>query len=291
MKQQTVYELRNVKIGGSGENATVLVPSIFYDGHMIVEDDKKGIFDKKAASELIEKTENLSQFTGSPVIYDIVASHESAIVKYIEFVSERTENFFLIDSSSKEVRLRGVKYVEETGLSERAIYNSIDYNSSANEIEALKNSKVKFVVLMAYNPTNPFPNGKIETLSRLLKSIDGTGMKPLVDTAVLDAPSIGLAAEAIKLVKENFALPAGCAPSNGVFTCKSFKKFGEARHSINSAVCAYLATCGADFILFGPIEEAEYVFPAVAAVDGMRGYAARTRGTKIEKEHPLYRVF
>jgi tetrahydromethanopterin S-methyltransferase subunit H len=291
MRPQTVYELGSAKIGGAGEDATVLVPSIFYDGHTIVEDEKKGIFDKKTASELIEKTEHLSQITGSPVIYDIVASHESAIVRYIEFVSGRTENFFLIDSSSKEVRLRGVKYAEETGLSERAIYNSIDYNSGTEEIEALRNSKVKLVVLMAYNPTNPLPNGKIETLSRLLKNIDGAGMKPIVDTAVLDAPSIGLAAEAIKLVKENFALPAGCAPSNGVFTCKSFKKFGEARHSINSAVCAYLAACGADFILFGPIEEAEYVFPAVAAVDGMRGYAARTRGVRVEKEHPLYKIF
>lgn len=291
MKPQTIYELGSAKIGGVGENATVLVPSIFYEGHTIVEDEKKGIFDKKSASELIEKTENLSRVAGSPVIYDIVASNENAVVRYIEFVSERTENFFLIDSSSKEVRLMGVKHAEETGLSGRAVYNSIDYNSGADEIEALKNSKVKFVVLMAYNPTNPMPNGKIEVLSRLLKSIDGTGMKPLVDTAVLDAPSIGLAADAIKMVKENFALPAGCAPSNGVFTCGSFKKFGEARHSINSAVCAYLAACGADFVLFGPIEEAEYIFPAVAAVDGMRGYAARTKGTKIGKEHPLYRVF
>ncbi|MBE0525741.1 MAG: tetrahydromethanopterin S-methyltransferase subunit H, partial [Candidatus Thorarchaeota archaeon] len=53
-KEQIIYNIGGVKIGGSlGETPTVLAGTIFYGGHKIVEDVKKGLFDKTKAAELV----------------------------------------------------------------------------------------------------------------------------------------------------------------------------------------------------------------------------------------------
>jgi tetrahydromethanopterin S-methyltransferase subunit H len=276
-----------MKIGkidvGVPENPTVLIPSIFYEGHSILR--KNGSFSKGEAEKLVQRTEELSELTEIPVIYDVVSSSEKWMQTYIEWISSITDSPFLIDSSSRDVRLAGVRYAGESGLLDRAIYNSLDYSSNEEEVEALIESRVKFSVIMAYNPSFPLPSGCIDIASKLVKRIQG--IHPLIDTAVLDAPSIGLSAEGIKLVKERLGLPAGCAPSNGIFSWKT--TFGK--DILLAGVCCYLSGVGADFILFGPIEYSEKVFPAVAAVDGMRAYSARMDGKRISRKHPLYRIF
>ena len=50
---------------------------------------------------------------------------------------------------------------------------------------------------------------------------------------------------------------------------------------------------GADFLLYGTIESAPWIFPACAMVDAMLGTAARTEfGIKtLTREHSLYKLF
>ena len=47
---------------------------------------------------------------------------------------------------------------------------------------------------------------------------------------------------------------------------------------------------GGDFVLYGPIEDAKYVFPAVAMVDTSLSQLAIERGSKVDKSHPRYRI-
>jgi tetrahydromethanopterin S-methyltransferase subunit H len=57
---------------------------------------------------------------------------------------------------------------------------------------------------------------------------------------------------------------------------------------VSSAVLA--ATSGADFVLYGPIEHAEAVFPMVAMVDAAWGQVAFEENQKIAPNHPLFRI-
>ena len=47
---------------------------------------------------------------------------------------------------------------------------------------------------------------------------------------------------------------------------------------------------GADFILYGPIEHADYVFPAVAMLDAAYAFLLREKGVKVGRDHPIYRI-
>jgi tetrahydromethanopterin S-methyltransferase subunit H len=298
-KTQKIVQIGSTRIGGQpGENPTALIGSIFYERHKIVSDAKQGFFDSKAAETLLENQEIIAEKTGNPAIIDIVGSTAEALIRYINFVSARSDRPFLVDGPAPDVRLAAIKHCREVGLLDRAIYNSIDEKVKPEEITALRDLDVKSAVILAFNSRDPRVEGRIRILKnqrgqQLLAAAASAGIENvIVDTAVLDAPSIGTSARTVYVVKNKFGLPAGCAPSNAIYSWKELRKLGT--HAVDGGIAAAHAfpiALGADFILYGPIKYAEYVFPACAMVDAFIAYDSRWRGIQPHRQHPLYKIF
>ncbi|WXG42073.1 MAG: tetrahydromethanopterin S-methyltransferase subunit H [Candidatus Freyarchaeum deiterrae] len=299
---QKIFDIGKVKIGGQpGALPTVLIGSIFYDRHKIVSDPMEGVFDRGKAEELIKRQEEMSDKTGNPHMVDIVGSSGTAIVKYIEFVAGVTDAPFFVDSTATDVKMEGLKYSAEVGLLDRAVYNSITYHVSDQEVEELKSIGVKSAILLGYNPRNVKPEGRIELLKGdenkkgLLQYAEDAGIQNvLVDTAVLDVPSIGIAAEAVKQVKKEFGLPSGGGPLNAVLEWKRVTELGENAKKVCAATAVTaMIHAGANWVLYGPIYNSDVVFPAVAMVDATIAYTnSRMRVISImTKNHPLYKIF
>lgn len=291
-------EVCGVKLGGEfGQLPTVLIGSIFYDRESIVEDPLKGVFDKEKAEKYIKQQEEYSELTGNPCMIDVMASSCKAIEKYLEFTLSVTDSPILIDSTSLEVKLHGLRFLKEVGALSKAIYNSLNYHYSEEEVRSLREIGVESAIVLAMNPRNPLPNGKLDVLigeNGLLSIARKAGIKNvLVDVAVLDVPSIALAGESIQLIKGEVGLPCGGAPLNALLEWKSISKLGASAKEVCSAsTLTYLRCLGADFIIYGPIEKAPIVFPAVAVTDAIIAYGARWRGLReIIKTHPLYKIF
>jgi len=302
-KEQKVWNINGVKIGGPpGAHPTVLIGSIFYDKHKIVSDRQRGIFDKKKAEELINKQDEMSEKTGNPCIVDIVGDTPEALINHIEFVASVTDAPFLVDSTIATSRLNAIKHAVEVGLGERAIYNSIDVHSKDDELKALKEIGVKSSMLLVFSPKALLPEGRIELLKGsseekgLIQKAQEAGIQNmLVDTAVLDVVSISFAAQTIYSVKKEFGLPAGCGPSNAITAWKKIKKDfpPESYKACLSGSVLVTVMMGADFALYGPIEEATSVFPACAMVDGLIAYYNKRKyKTRLESPtHPLTKIF
>lgn len=300
-RDQKVYDIGGVKIGGQpGEYPTVLIGTIFYEGQKIVEDKDKGIFDGDTAEGLIKKQEELSDKTGNPHMLDVVVTSTNAISNYLSFCAKVTEAPLLLDAWPSKVRIQALRYVDEVGLSDRVVNNSLWFASGKDEIEALRSSSVNASVILAYNPKDRWARGPISMLKGtseekgLLEKAEGAGVdKKLIDTGVLHMPHVGISAKAIYDVKKEFGLPAGCSPANATTTWKKLKEFGpEASKACDaSAQTLTIASCS-DFLLYGPIESAGWIFPACAAIDAMMATAAKELGTEIQtRKHPLYRLF
>ena len=296
--EQKVFQIGNVKIGGQpGEYPTVLMGSIFYSRHRIVKDPIKGEFDRKAAEDLLNKEEELSEETGIPRIVDVLGETSEALCKYIDFVADHADSPFLIDSSSPSVRIEALKHVEEVGLIDRAVYNPIDENIKEDEIEALRASKIKSAVILLFSTRYLMPKDRLKMLNadgkNLIKIAEEAGIKNiLIDPGVLDVPSISWTADIIYRVKEELGYPAGCAPANALYMWLRKKKMSSPQFEACGANAITLPILmGADFIIYGPIRNASWVYPACAAIDAMIAYHARTLGiTPKTKNHPLYKI-
>ena len=59
-----------------------------------------------------------------------------------------------------------------------------------------------------------------------------------------------------------------------------------------TAVFSYPVTQGADFLLYGPMMNAPWVYRGIATTDAMMGYGTKIAGTKLgTTEHPLFKLF
>jgi len=281
--QQKVFEIGKIKVGGQpGENPSVLIGSMFYHKHKIVEDEKTGKFHKEKAEELIRLQGEFSDKTGIPCMIDVVASTEEAVKKFIDFISGCTDAPFLIDSPSAKVKIAGIKYACEIGLKERVIYNSLLPESKPEEFEAIKESGVENAILLAYKMGVMTSNARIKAIEELLPKAKKAGVtKPLLDTFVIDIPSLSMACRAMLDLKRKFGFPCGCGAHNAISTWVGLKERMGAQAVKPCMVTVNIApiVLGADFILYGPIEDCKYMFPAVYTINTSYKYLNKMKET------------
>jgi tetrahydromethanopterin S-methyltransferase subunit H len=292
--EQKIFDIGGVKVGGvPGKDPTVLIGTIFYKREPLVQDEKKGLFDRDEAEKWIRRQEELSDVTGIPGMLDVEGSTAQSMEKYIDFVAGITDVPLLLGGPTPEVREAGLKLVEEGGLEDRVVYNSLMPGCSEDEMEIIGASGVDSAVLLAYNVADLTARGRLEALVGLLKSTERHGIgKPLLDTFVMDVPSLGIAFQAFRDAKSTLGLPVGCGPHNAIGLWKGLRqKMGmKSKRSIVASVNAFTAASGADWILYGPIESAGVAFPAVAMVDAAYAFPKIQAGVRIGRDHPLFRI-
>jgi len=57
-----------------------------------------------------------------------------------------------------------------------------------------------------------------------------------------------------------------------------------------ATACAITVAAGANFILYGPIEFADYMFPTIAMVDAAYAQLAMEEGTMPDRNHPIFKI-
>jgi len=294
-KEQKILEISNTKIGGQpGLYPTVLFGGIFF----------KGEPDFETAEKYLNNMLNLSKRTGNPAIPDFFIRKEEYIEKitnFIERVLPKSQPFS-IDVTDPQVKLRILECLHEKNLLSRTIYNSIHVGITDEEREALTKYTPEMAIIVAFNPKDKSPDGKIEVLENgahltdigLLDISKNLGIKKiLIDTAAL-APgdNTGAAIAAIPVIKEEYGLPTGCAIHNVVEKSKWLYDFEYARKTVDASSNVNISLFGGDFAIFGPIGSADIVFPTVAWQDILISeYIENYFGISPDESHPRRKLF
>jgi tetrahydromethanopterin S-methyltransferase subunit H len=294
--EQKIFDVSGVKIGGQpGQLPTVMVGSIFYHNDRIVTDEKTGGFDRSRAEEILNIEEDASEKSGNPRIVDVCASWPEAFPRNIEFVANNVSGPFAIDGTTAKVRMAGTRYAQEVGLSKRVVYNSIIPEIQEEEILAIREAKIQSAILLALNNTNPTIAGRLAVVQKLLERGKAAGVENLlIDTTVLDVPDPGPAGKSAYLVKEKYGVPCGCGAHNAVEIWHRRKKLDRTTRLTASVVANVLPiSMGANFMLYGPIEEASRMYTPIAVADAYVSYSmTQEYGVKpLVSNHPIYKVF
>ncbi|MCW4017190.1 MAG: hypothetical protein NWF00_00670 [Candidatus Bathyarchaeota archaeon] len=295
--EQKIYDIAKVQVGGQpGELPTFIIGSIFWLGQKMVQDANKGIFDAKVAESIINTMETQSDMTGVTFGLDVVGTTEEAFSKYIDFVATHTEAPIMLDAMSPRTRMAAAKMAKNMGLSDRCFYNSVYKGVTDAELETLKDSGIKMSIVLADNPKDNSLDGKMTVIEEALALADKGGItKPLIDTAIpAFAPDMGTAVRTIPIMKEKYGHPVGLGSGNVVTTMGWVKAHvtKALRYGCRTATNAIMQTMGANWLMIGPAEQAEYVFPAVAVVDAYVASAAADLETRpLSEEHPIYKMF
>lgn len=275
-----------------GSGKPLLIGSLFYKGDRKVKDHIRGEVDCRKLRCELRAVEALKKRVGLDHAVDVIAETPEAMERYITTLSSMTEDPIMIGGLNEETRIRGYEKAVDLGIADRCGVNSISTCTTSSELGALKKHKIGFAVLQTLDPTAIYPEEKIKLLKgSLLAKCEEAGIrKAAIDVGIMDFTSAYLAMETIKAVKSSLGLPAGCAPSNAAYqplVCKKVSR--KSARSINVALNTMVQGCGADFILYGPLKAATYLFEAAAIVEAIKAYGSRLAGDRItDRSHPLY---
>ncbi len=274
--EQKIIQIGNIKLGGQpGENPIVMIGTVFYAKHAGLLDEKTGKIDKNLIEQELNEFTELIENTQLQGVIDVVGAYPEALVKECEFIANNVEYPFLVDGLNDFSRIPAMERLKEIGLLNRAILNSIDGNTTDENLQRLKEIGVKNAVLLTFGNKYIFPKQKLKFLKESLipKAQKANIDNCIVDTAVLDLPSISINFETTGLVKKVLGLPTGFAPANAIYGWSFAKKYGEnARCGAIASIMAYCASAPSDFILFGPIKFAKCIIPAISLISGVNSY-------------------
>ncbi|MCD6324982.1 tetrahydromethanopterin S-methyltransferase subunit H [Candidatus Bathyarchaeota archaeon] len=294
-KEQMTFEIAGVKIGGDiGENPTVMIGSIFYKGDKTVKDEKNGNIDQEAAKNLIAKAEEMSERTGLPAMLDVICTNPVSAEKYLRFAAETTEMPLLIDAVSDEAAIKGLETAKDLGIIDRIILNSISPETKDPIYRKIKEVGLKSAIVLTYSVRAIISSEeRVRLLEDLIPKVKEAGIQNiLVDTVVVDISTLGLACKAIYEIKDQFGYPAGCGAHNAVSSWKALrKKKDPLLTAVSSTIVNSLPVAiGADFVLYGPIKDAEYMFPAVCLIDAAYGQISIEKGKRPSASHPRFKI-
>jgi tetrahydromethanopterin S-methyltransferase subunit H len=295
--KQNIYTVGRAKVGGQpGELPTFLIGSIFWLGQKMVTDANKGIFDANVAEQIINTMQTQSDITGVQFAFDIVGTTDIAFEKYIDFVAKHSDAPLMLDAMSPKTRMTAAQLAKKMGLADRCLYNSVYKGVTDAELANLKDSGVKMSIVLADDPKDTTLEGKMKVIQEALALAEKGGItKPLIDTAIpAFAPDMGTAVRTIPIMKEKYGHPVGLGSGNVVTTMGWVKAnvAKEFRPGCRTATNAIMQTAGANWLMIGPAEQAEWVFPAVAITDTYVASAAGDLGTRpVDETHPIYKMF
>src|SRR5512140_2419078 len=268
-KEQKVFSLNSIKIGGQpGENPPLMISSMFHNKDKIVQ-DRKGNFDRPRAVEIIRKQEEMAKVTGIPGMVAMVANSPEEAKIYIDFYLETTDMPFGIDMWVAEQRAKATEYVAKLGVQDKFLYNSITPwdKDIKGQVQKLKDLGIKHVVVQAFDDQDQSPAGRLKSLEKILSQGADSFDTVIVDTSVMNLPAPSFSLVANRLIKEKLGLPCGGAYSNGphmwkdaktIWSLDGFKAMDAVVQCMASAIWSY-------FNFYGPIVTSPRIFPAVAA--------------------------
>jgi tetrahydromethanopterin S-methyltransferase subunit H len=292
--EQQTFDIGGVKIGGKpGVRPAVLIGTIFYHGQKLLIDEDRGEFRQDEAERLIREKEDFAERTGNPCMFDVVGATPEAMRKNLEFMARTTKAPLLIDGTTVDVRLAGLEYAAQAGIQDRVVYNSIQPEVSDEELAAIQQAGVQAALILTYYMLDFTGAGRVHCVRELLPRVQQAGIsKLIVYTCVLDLASFGQAMSAMHDIKDQLGLPVGGGVHNALAMWRGLKtKMGpQAKDPCMAAAIAATVAIGADFVLYGPVEDAKFVFPAAAMVDTAFSQLAMERGDSPIAEHPRFRV-
>jgi tetrahydromethanopterin S-methyltransferase subunit H len=294
-KEQKVLELGPIFFGGQpGLHPTVLFGGLFFKGNL----------DFEIAGTEIKKMLDISNKVAVPGIPDVFIKKEQDIDSILTFIDRVLPNNypFSVDITDPDVKVKVLQKLDENGWLKRVIYNSIHVGITEEEQMALSTHTPAMAIIVAFNPKDKSPDGKIEVLENgahlidqgLLEIAKSCGIdKLLIDTAALAPGDMsGAAIAAIPVVKEEFGFPSGCAIHNVVEKSSWLNDFHEAKPVVDQASNINVPVFGGDFLLYGPIEHASTVFPIISWQDILVSeYAEGYFGVSPASYHPRRRFF
>ncbi len=293
---QKTLTIAGVRIGGiPGMIPTVVIPSMFYSKDRLVMNAETGDIDRTKTEETLSMLKDLNDRTGLSTMLDVVASSPKAMEKYLTYLVDNSEFPLLIDGSGDfTVNSAGILIARENGFLDRVVLNSLTPDTKEPLLEVVKETGLQNVLLLTFSTAALISVTKrVELADALVHKAQGLGLSNiLIDTGVMDLPTLGIACKTQMVIKDKYGYPVGNGAHNAISTWGGLvSKFGsDAKTPALVGANLMPVVLGADFVLVGPAKHAPVIYPSIAMIDTALAGSLMESRMRPEKPHPRYLI-
>ncbi len=293
---QKTLTVAGVRIGGiPGMIPTVVIPSMFYSKDRLVMNAETGDIDRTKTEETLSMLKDLNDRTGLSTMLDVVASSPKAMEKYLTYLVDNSEFPLLIDGSGDfTVNSAGILIARENGFLDRVVLNSLTPDTKEPLLEVVKETGLQNVLLLTFSTAALISVTKrVELADALVHKAQGLGLSNiLIDTGVMDLPTLGIACKTQMVIKDKYGYPVGNGAHNAISTWGGLvSKFGsDAKTPALVGANLMPVVLGADFVLVGPAKHAPVIYPSIAMIDTALAGSLMESRMRPEKPHPRYLI-
>ncbi|RLD49759.1 MAG: hypothetical protein DRJ05_20530 [Bacteroidetes bacterium] len=296
MKYFKQLQVGSYSIGGPiGANPTSLFGTIFFEGQDLLIDSEEGLFDENKARKQINEGIKVCHDLSVPIFLDVVADTENAIEKQIDFVAKEFDIPFLVDGSDSDVRMKGLEIASNHLALQKTVYNSINADSTNEELDLINELKPAAIVVSAINTANYGVDSALEIVTQIKKKlVPDLHEKLLLDIGFLDEVSAKMSCKIGQELRSITGLPVGGAPCNGLNMWEYLKSRGEKDFIVSLAsTLGFCTAFGLDFLFAGPLRYIKHVAPGQGAVDIYNRYnlVVNNRDLSLSENHPMQSMF
>jgi tetrahydromethanopterin S-methyltransferase subunit H len=293
---QKTLSIAGVRVGGMpGMIPTVAIPSVFYSKDRLVKNAEIGDIDRPKTEETLSIIKDLTEKTGLSTMLDVVASTPKAMEFYLPYLVDITDFPLLIDGSGDPaVNSAGILVAQENGFLDRVILNSLTPDTKEPLLDVIRETNLQNVLLLTFSTAALISVTKrVELADALIQKAQELGVSNiLIDTGVMDLPTLGIACKTQMVLKDKYGYPVGNGAHNAISTWGGLvPKFGkEAKAPALVGSNLMPVVLGADFVLVGPAKHVPLVYPSVAMIDtALAGCLIESR-VRPERPHPRYLI-
>jgi len=294
-REQQAFDFSGVTIGGHpGENPTVLIGGLFFKGQSIMENTREGVFDKTTTKQWIDTGLSMVEKTGHPLVIQAYGRTPVAMEKHLSWLSDNFDGPFMFESTNAKARIRAIEYCDESGLCDRAIYNSVNLSMKDEEKDVLKNSSMDMGVVLGWSPRATSLPDRMETINEVLTLAGTLGIeKVLVDPATMPVGAgYGLEYRTTLAIKSELGLPTCLGPHNAPSAWRFIRQPGfdddatMAAALVASTVAAQLFAT--DSVMYGSMSHTKEIYTAVALIANAMATAVAEANASLDIDRSIF---
>jgi tetrahydromethanopterin S-methyltransferase subunit H len=294
-RDQQEFDFGGVTIGGQpGENPTVLIGGLFFKGQPIMENTREGIFDRTTAKQWIDTGLSMVEKTGHPLVIQAYGRTPVAMENHLSWLADNFDGPFMFESTNANARIRAIEYCDESGLSDRTIYNSINLSLKEDEKNILKNSSINMAVVLGWSPRATTLPDRMETIKDVLTLSESLGIeKVLVDPATMPVGAgFGLEYRTTLAVKSELGLPTCLGPHNAPSAWRFIRQPGldddstQVAALVASTVAAQLFAT--DSVMYGSMIHTKEVFTSVSLIGNAMASAVAEANRALDIDRSIF---
>jgi tetrahydromethanopterin S-methyltransferase subunit H len=259
-----------------------------------MEDTREGLFDKKVAKAWIEAALLMSDKTGLPLMIQAFGRTPVAMENHLSWLAENFEGSFMFESTNAKARVRAIEYCDESGLADRAIFNSLNLSMKDDEKDKLKASALDMAVVLGWSPRATTLPDRMDTIRDVLTFSESLGIKKvIVDPATMPVGAgYGLEHRTTIAVKSELGLPTCLAPHNAPSAWRFIRQPGldDDTTRISTVVAATVAAqlFATDAIMFGSLSHAKEIFTSAALISNAIATTIAEANSVLEIDRELF---